>query len=138
MEEKIFEIFKKYINKSLTFDEMPVVACVTCNNKIVSKAFNKRNKNQKTIEHAEIIAITKANKKLKTWRLNECSLYVTLEPCDMCKAVIKESRISNVYYYLPRNEQKKQYNKTIFIKNNNMEFEKDYLKKIEKFWENKR
>ena len=65
-----------------------------------------------TINHAEIMAISKANKKLKDFRLFDCDLYVTLEPCDMCMNVIKEARIENVYYLIPRNENKKIYSKT--------------------------
>ena len=109
------------------------------NGKIISKAYNTRNIKQQTINHAEILAITKANKKLKSWRLNKCTLYVTIEPCDMCKSVIKESRIQNVYYLLPRLPEKNQYNKTIFNKLKDMsEKEGKYQEIINKFWKNKR
>ena len=83
--------------------------------------------------------MTKANKKLRSWRLNKCALYVTIEPCDMCKSVIKESRIQNVYYLLPRLPEKNQYNKTIFNKLKDMsEKEGKYQEIINKFWKNKR
>ena len=62
------------------------------------------------------MAIRKAAKKLGDWRLNKCDLYVTLEPCNMCKEVIKQSRLRNVYYLIEKLEYKKDYNKTVFEK----------------------
>ena len=120
--------------------EVPIAALIIDENgKIISKAYNTRNIKQQTINHAEILAITKANKKLKSWRLNNCTLYVTIEPCDMCKSVIKESRIQNVYYLLPRLPEKNQYNKTIFNKLKDMSEKEDkYQEIINKFWKNKR
>ena len=126
--------------KSLKKSEVPIAALIIDENgKIISKAYNTRNIKQQTINHAEILAITKANKKLKSWRLNKCTLYVTIEPCDMCKSVIKESRIQNVYYLLPRLPEKNQYNKTIFNKLKDMSEKEDkYQEIINKFWKNKR
>ena len=138
---------EKYINelinlskKALKKSEVPIAALIIDENgKIISKAYNTRNIKQQTINHAEILAITKANKKLKSWRLNKCTLYVTIEPCDMCKSVIKESRIQNVYYLLPRLPEKNQYNKTIFNKLKDMSEKEDkYQEIINKFWKNKR
>ncbi len=68
------------------------------NNKIISKAFNTREKDQIATHHAEIIAIEKACKKLSSWRLDDCDLYVTLEPCPMCAGAILNARIKNLYY----------------------------------------
>ena len=117
MEEKYINELINLSKKSLKKSEVPIAALIIDENgKIISKAYNTRNIKQQTINHAEILAITKANKKLKSWRLNKCTLYVTIEPCDMCKSVIKESRIQNVYYLLPRLPEKNQYNKTIFNK----------------------
>ena len=82
---------------------IPVGAVIVMNNKIISKAYNKKNSKKVSIYHAEILAIIKACKKLKSWRLNECDLYVTLEPCNMCLSAICESRIKNVYYLLKSN-----------------------------------
>ena len=82
---------------------IPVGAVIVMNNKIISKAYNKKNSKKVSIYHAEILAIIKACKKLKSWRLNECDLYVTLEPCSMCLSAIGESRIKNVYYLLKSN-----------------------------------
>lgn len=140
MEEKYINELINLSKKSLKKSEVPITALITDENgKIISKAYNTRNIKQQTINHAEILAITKANKKLKSWRLNKCTLYVTIEPCDMCKSVIKESRIQNVYYLLPRLPEKNQYNKTIFNKLKDMsEKEGKYQEIINKFWKNKR
>lgn len=140
MEEKYINELINLSKKSLKKSEVPIAALIIDENgKIISKAYNTRNIKQQTINHAEILAITKANKKLKSWRLNKCMLYVTIEPCDMCKSVIKESRIQNVYYLLPRLPEKNQYNKTIFNKLKDMsEKENKYQEIINKFWKNKR
>lgn len=140
MEQYIDELIKLSY-KSLKKDEVPVAAIIVHNDKIIAKAHNTRNRSNKTIDHAEIKVITKANKKLKNWRLNKCTLYVTIEPCEMCKNVIKESRIDKVFYLVPRLKSKKIYNKTNFFqideKSNESNINK-YKKIIEKFWENKR
>ena len=77
---------------------MPVGAVIVKNNKIIAKAYNKREKNQIATHHAEILAIQKACKKLKSWRLDDCDMYVTLEPCPMCAGAIINARIKNLYY----------------------------------------
>lgn len=140
MEEKYINELINLSKKALKQSEVPIAALIMDENgKIISKAYNTRNIKQQTINHAEILAITKANKKLKSWRLNKCTLYVTIEPCDMCKSVIKESRIQNVYYLLPRLPEKNQYNKTIFNKLKDMSEKEDkYQEIINKFWKNKR
>ena len=140
MEEKYINELINLSKKALKKSEVPFAALIIDENgKIISKAYNTRNIKQQTINHAEILAITKANKKLKSWRLNKCTLYVTIEPCDMCKSVIKESRIQNVYYLLPRLPEKNQYNKTIFNKLKDMSEKEDkYQEIINKFWKNKR
>ena len=140
MEEKYINELINLSKKSLKKSEVPIAALIIDEKgKIISKAYNTRNIKQQTINHAEILAITKANKKLKSWRLNNCTLYVTIEPCDICKSVIKESRIQNVYYLLPRLPEKNQYNKTIFNKLKDMsEKEGKYQEIINKFWKNKR
>ena len=140
MEEKYIDELIKLSEKSLKKSEVPIAALIIDENgKIISKTHNTRNIKQQTINHAEILAIIKANKKLKSWRLNKCTLYVTVEPCDMCKSVIKESRIQNVFYLLPRLPEKNKYNKTIFNKLKDMSEKEDkYQEIINKFWKNKR
>lgn len=78
--------------------DVPVGAVIIKDGQIISRAVNAREKNQITSHHAEIIAIEKANKKLKNWRLNGCEMYVTLEPCPMCASAILQARISKLYY----------------------------------------
>lgn len=98
--------------KAFNKREVPVGAIVVQDGKIIAKAHNLRIKNNDVTSHAEILAIKKATKKLKDWRLSDCDLYVTLEPCSMCMEVIKESRINNVYYLLTREKTKKSFYKT--------------------------
>ncbi len=93
----------KLINKAIRKNEVPIAAIIVKNNNIISKSYNKVNKKNNILNHAEIICIKKAQKKLKNWRLNDCELYVTLEPCSMCKEIIKKSRINTVYYYTKQN-----------------------------------
>lgn len=105
------ELIKESL-KAKKHKDIPVAAIIVKDGKIIAKSHNDRIKNNLTINHAEISAISKANKKLKDFRLFDCDLYVTLEPCEMCMTVIKEARIKNVYYLIPRNENKKQFSKT--------------------------
>lgn len=84
--------------KAYRKNEIPVAAIVVRNGKIISKSYNKRNLTNNPLHHAEIICLVKASKKLKTCKLSDCDMYVTLEPCPMCKSVINESRIRNVYF----------------------------------------
>lgn len=96
------EIYMKkayqYAIKAYEKDEIPVGCIIVKNNNIIAYGYNKKEQNQNSILHAEIIAITKACLKLKTWRLDECELYVTLQPCMMCMGAILESRIKKVYF----------------------------------------
>lgn len=78
--------------------EVPIGACVVKNGKVISKGYNKREKTKNAINHAEIIAIKKACRKLHDWRLLDCSLYVTLIPCPMCAGAIVNARIKEVHY----------------------------------------
>lgn len=115
MDEYVFKILE-LADKAYKKNEVPVGAIVVFNNKIVSQAYNKRTKYSDITNHAEIMAIRKAAKKLGDWRLDKCDLYVTLEPCNMCKEVIKQSRLRNVYYLIEKLDYKKEYNKTVFEK----------------------
>jgi tRNA(adenine34) deaminase len=141
-EIKIIKLLIKLSKKAYDNEESPVAAVITMQNKIVSYAYNTRNKQNLTINHAEILAIIKANKKLHSWRLNKCTLYTTIEPCEMCKSVIKESRIENNYYLLEKLPTKKQYNKTNFkkllLKTTEIEYLNSYKEIVENFWKSKR
>ena len=79
-------------------DEVPIGCVIVHNDKIIARGHNKKEKNQLVTSHAEIIAIEKANKKIGSWRLEECDIYVTLEPCAMCASAIQQARIRNVYF----------------------------------------
>ena len=94
----------KLINKAKKNNEVPIAALIVYNNEIIAKEYNTVEKDNNILSHAEIKAIRSASKKLNNWRLNNCSLYVTLEPCDMCRQIIKKSRIKKVYYYIEQNE----------------------------------
>lgn len=98
MNESYQHILYKLAMKAYRKNEIPVAAIVVRNGKIISKSYNKRNITNNPLHHAEIICLVKASKKLKTWKLSDCDMYVTLEPCPMCKSVINESRIKNVYF----------------------------------------
>ena len=102
----------KLSKKALKHNEMPVSAIIVKDNKIIASAYNKKNISNCCFYHAEILCILKASKKLKKWNLNGCILYVVLEPCDMCKRVIEESRIDIVYYFLAKGNITNKYNKT--------------------------
>ena len=104
--EQITIELNKLIEKANKKNEVPIAALIVKNNKIIAKAYNKVNKSNNILDHAEIIVINKASKKLHNWRLNDCDLYVTLEPCSMCKEIIRKSRINNVCYFIKQNENK--------------------------------
>ena len=113
MDEAIDELYK-LIDKNLENDDFPVAAVIFDETGVISSAYNSRNKTQITIDHAEISAIIKANKKVNSWRLPNVCMLTSLEPCDMCKNVIKEARIKQVYYLIPRYNYKYQYKNTRF------------------------
>lgn len=78
--------------------DVPVGAVITKNGKILSKAYNRKNAKRNALYHAEIIAINKACKKVKNFRLENCEIYVTKEPCVMCLGAILSARIDKLYY----------------------------------------
>ena len=84
--------------KSLASADVPVGAIIVKDNKIVARSHNERTKDQTTTSHAEIKAIEKANKKLGSWLLEECTLYSTLEPCPMCAGTILQARMKRVVF----------------------------------------
>ncbi|MCF7926509.1 MAG: nucleoside deaminase [Candidatus Izimaplasma sp.] len=79
-------------------NEVPIGAVIVKDGELIARAHNERENTQKTVSHAEIIAIEKANKKLQSWRLDSCTLYVTIEPCPMCAGAIIQSRIKRLVY----------------------------------------
>ena len=78
--------------------EVPVGCVIVCDGKIVGRGRNRREEEQNALLHAEVIAIQEACRTLGSWRLNECDLYVTLEPCPMCAGAILNARVGRVFY----------------------------------------
>ena len=97
MQEKFMKEALKEAKKAYTKLEIPVGAVIVKDGKIIARAHNIKEEKQDTTKHAEIIAIQKASKKLKGWRLNDCEMYVTLEPCAMCAGAIIQARIKKIY-----------------------------------------
>ncbi len=93
MNEALIEARKAYL-----LDEVPIGAVIVRRGKIIARGHNLRETLKSPLAHAEIIAIENASKKLSGWRLTECDMYVTLEPCLMCAGAIYQSRIVNLYY----------------------------------------
>lgn len=84
--------------KALKIDEVPIGAVIVKDGKIIASSYNTRESKNEAIGHAEINAIRKANKKLKAWRLDGCTIYVTIEPCLMCGGALIQSRIDRIVY----------------------------------------
>ena len=113
VQSKIIDLAKKASKKG----DVPVGAAIVKNKKIISYAYNKKEKNKNSIYHAEIIAISKACRKLKTWHLDDCEIYCTMEPCMMCCGAILQSRIKKVFYIL----ENKNFGFTEMLKNSKIE-----------------
>ena len=97
MQEYYMEQALKEAEKAYKKLEVPVGAVIVKDGKIIAKGHNQKETKTDTTKHAEIIAIQKASKKLKSWRLTDCEMYVTLEPCTMCAGAIINSRIKKIY-----------------------------------------
>lgn len=96
--EKYMRSALRLAKKAESLDEVPVGAVIVKDGKILAKGWNRRQTKQNPLEHAEVMAIQCACRKLKSWRLEGCDLYVTLEPCPMCSGAIIQSRIEHVYF----------------------------------------
>lgn len=135
MEKYYINELKKMVTKALKRNEVPVGTIIVCNNKIISKSYNKRVKSNNVLMHAEIDAIIKASKKLNDWRLSECEMYVTLKPCDMCLEVIKASRIKKVYYLLDKEKEVNLSTEFIMLKS---DYSAEYKRILSEFFKLKR
>ena len=98
MQEKFMKEALKEAKKAYEKLEVPVGCVIVKDGKIIARAHNLKESKADTTKHAEILAIQKASKKLQSWRLIDCDLYVTLEPCSMCAGAIIQSRIRKIYY----------------------------------------
>lgn len=97
IKEKFMKEALKEAKKAYNKLEVPVGVVIVKNNQIIARAHNIKEQKQDTTKHAEILAIQKASKKLGNWRLTDCEIYVTLEPCSMCAGALINSRIKKVY-----------------------------------------
>lgn len=136
--ENVLKSLMKLSTKAFKKGEIPVAAIVIKDNKILSKKYNLKEKRKDITAHAEILAIQKAARKLKSWNLADCDLYVTLKPCKMCEEVIKQSRIRNVYYILDKLDYKHDYNKTNFNLLNVEEELNSYQQLLSSFFKKRR
>ncbi len=86
----------KQAKKALALNETPIGCVIVCDDKIIARGYNRRNTEHCTLGHAEIKAIKKASRAVGDWRLDECTIYITLEPCQMCAGAIVQARIPRV------------------------------------------
>lgn len=98
MKIEYMEFALKQAEIAKSCDEVPIGCVIVKDDEIISYGYNLRHTSKQSTAHAEIIAINKACEKLNSWQLNDCDLYVTLEPCPMCAGAIMQSRIKNVYF----------------------------------------
>lgn len=94
--EKYMRAAIKEAKKAYALDEVPIGCVIVREGKIIARGYNRRNTDKNTLAHAEITAIKKASKKCGDWRLEDCTMYVTLEPCQMCAGAIVQSRMQKV------------------------------------------
>lgn len=94
--EKYMKEAIRQAKKALKLDEVPIGCVIVYDGKVIGRGYNRRNTDKSTLAHAEIIAIKKASRKMGDWRLEECTMYVTLEPCQMCAGAIVQARIPKV------------------------------------------
>ena len=98
MQLKFMKSAIKEAKKAVIKDEVPIGAVIVLDGKIIARAHNLMEKTQLATAHAEILAINKACKKLKSWRLDNAEMYITIEPCAMCAGAIANARIKKVYF----------------------------------------
>lgn len=96
LDEKYMKAALTQAKKALALGEVPIGCVIVYEDRIIGRGYNRRNTDKNTLAHAEITAINKASKKIGDWRLEECTLYVTLEPCQMCAGAIVQARIPKV------------------------------------------
>ena len=95
-DEKYMKAAIRQAKKAYALDEVPIGCVIVQNDKIIARGYNRRNTEGNTLAHAELTAIRKASKKTGDWRLEDCTMYVTLEPCQMCAGAIVQARIPKV------------------------------------------
>lgn len=96
IQEKYMRDAIRQAKKAYAIDEVPIGCVIVYEDKVIARGYNRRNRDKNTLAHAELNAIKKASKKLGDWRLEGCTMYVTLEPCQMCAGALVQSRIDRV------------------------------------------
>lgn len=96
VQEKFMKAALKEAKKAYSIDEVPIGCVIVQDEKIIARGYNRRNIDKNTLAHAELTAIRKASKKTGDWRLEDCTMYITLEPCQMCAGAIVQSRMKKV------------------------------------------
>lgn len=96
LQEKYMKAALKEAKKAYLLNEVPIGCVIVRDGKIIARGYNRRNTDKNTLAHAELTAIRKASKKTGDWRLEECTMYITLEPCQMCAGAIVQSRMAKV------------------------------------------
>ena len=140
-DELYMDIALQEAKKAYKKEEIPVGAVIVKNGKVISKAYNRKNKSNRVKDHAEIIAIDKANRKLHNWRLEDCEIYITLEPCPMCASAIEQARIKRIITgAVNKNKETRQISEAILIER---ESKKEVLEEkcsnlLNEFFKNKR
>lgn len=137
-DKSIIDMLIKLANKAFQKGEIPVSAILVCNNKIISKKYNLKEKKKDITAHAEILCIREAAKKLHRWNLSDCDLYVTLKPCSMCMEILKQSRVKNVYYLLDKLDYKHEFTKTNVQRLGNKDEIVSYQQLLSDFFQNMR
>lgn len=96
VDEKYMEAALKQAQKAYSIGEVPIGCVIVQNDTVIARGYNRRNTDKSALSHAELSAIKKASRKTGDWRLEDCTLYVTLEPCQMCAGAIVQARIKRV------------------------------------------
>lgn len=144
--QEYMDLAIKEAHKAFDKDEVPVGCLIVKDNKVLAKAHNNKEHKQDPTSHAEIECIKKVCKKLNNWHLDECDMYVTLEPCLMCGGAIIQSRIKNIYYCakdnkggsLGSNIDIKKIKNINHYPNYEYKEDKDYIELLKNFFKSKR
>lgn len=139
MDKYMYLAYKQSL-KAYKKDDVPIGTVIVKNSKIIAKAYNRKAKTNITTRHAEIIAIERACKKLKTWHLDDCEIYITMEPCLMCYGAIEQSRIKSIKYGVKNHNFgfNTKYNIKTKLEFEECEITNEYIEIVKSFFKKKR